>query len=146
MFSQPEYSRAKTALSEMTGYTKNGIEYLRYGEYLRPLQWDVSLPEIEIQESVENNKVKLPAVLQSVTRSYADGSVGIALVNIGNAKLELQVPIDPALRNGKSAVNAQAVLYRMDSAGKKTPLAKNKAAWKQPLSLQPNEIAFFVLQ
>jgi hypothetical protein len=146
MFSQPEYSQAKTALQEMTGYTKNGIEYLRYGEYLRPLQWDVSLPEIEIQESVENNKVKLPAVLQSVTRSYADGSVGIALVNIGNAKLELQVPIDPALRNGKSAVNAQAVLYRMDSAGKKTPLAKNKAAWKQPLSLQPNEIAFFVLQ
>jgi hypothetical protein len=145
-FSKPEYSQAKTALLEMTGYTRNGIEYLRYGEYLRPLQWDAPLPEIEVQESIENSKVTLPAVLHSVTRSYADGSVGMALVNIGAQKLDLQVPIDPSLRNGQSAKSAEATLWRMDSNGKRTRIAQGKTVWKQPLSLQPNEIAFLILQ
>jgi hypothetical protein len=146
LFFEPEYSQAKTALLEMTGITKNAIEHLRFGEYLRPLKWDSLLPEIEIQESVENNKVKLPAVLHSVTRSYADGSVGVALVNISAQTVELQAPLDPALRSGQSAKNSEAILWRMDSAGKKTRIATGKSAWKQPLVLQPNEIAFLILQ
>lgn len=145
LFSKPEYSGAKTAFLEMTGITKHALEYLRFGESLHPLRWDAPLSNIEFQESVENAKVTVPVVMQSVTRSYADGSVGIALVNIGAQKLELQVPIDPALRNGESAKNATATLWRMDSAGKKTRLAAGKAPWKQPLALQPNEIAFLVL-
>jgi hypothetical protein len=146
MFSKPEYSQAKTALQEMTGHTRNGIEYLRYGEYLRPLQWAEPLPQVTVQESIENSKVTLPALMQSVTRSYADGSVGIVLVNIGAQKLDLQVPVDPSWRNGKSAKNSTAVLWRMDSSGKRTRIAQGKTAWQQPLVLQPNEIAFLILQ
>jgi hypothetical protein len=133
-------------LQEMSSYTKHGIEYLRFGEYLRPLQWSEPLPKVEIQESVADSKVTLPAVLQSVTRSYADGSVGIALVNIGSQKLDLQVPVDPSWRNGKSAKNPTAILWRMDSNGKRTRIAQGKSAWQQLLALKPEEIEFLILQ
>jgi hypothetical protein len=146
IFSNPDYAEQKIALQQMAAYGKAGIEYLRFGEYLHPLTWDVPMPMVTIQESVQNSKVTLPAVMQSVTRSYADGSVGIALVNISNAPIQLQIPIDPTLRNGKSAKNRQATLWRMDAFGKRAKLAQGATSWHQPLSLKSHEIAFLILQ
>lgn len=145
-FSKPEFAEEKSMLQQMAAYGKTEIEYLRFGEYLHPLQWDSPLPQITIQESVQNSKVTLPAVMQSVTRSYVDGSIGIALVNISAQPIQLDVPIDPSLRNDKSAANRQATLWRMDASGKRTKLAQGAALWHQPLSLKSHEIAFLVLQ
>src|SRR5690606_13667842 len=69
LFDDPAHAAQKTALQQMTAYGAAGIEYLRFGEYLHPLEWDAPLPEVTVQESVSDSKVKLPAVLQSVTRS-----------------------------------------------------------------------------
>jgi len=146
IFSKPEYAEEKTALQQMAAYGKAGVEYLRFGEYLHPLEWNEPMPTVTIQDSVQNSKVTLPAVMQSVTRSYVDGSVGIALVNISKAPIQLQVPIDPSLRNGKSAKNREATLWRMDASGKRTKLAQGAASWHQPLSLKSHEIAFLILQ
>lgn len=146
IFSNPQCARARAAFQEMTGITKHAIEHLRFGEYLRPLRWDAPLPRIEIQETGENSKVVLPVVLHSVTRSYADGSVGVALVNISTQTVELQVPLDPAQRAGESAKNTTATLWRMNAAGEETRIAAGGTAWKLPLSLQPGEIAFLILR
>jgi hypothetical protein len=146
IFSKPEYAEQKTALQEMAAYGKAGIEYLRFGEYLHPLTWDVPMPTFTIQEAVQNSKVTLPAVMQSVTRSYVDGSVGIALVNISAQPMQLQIPINPSLRHDKSARNREATLWRMDASGKRMKLAQGATSWHQPLSLKSHEIAFLILQ
>jgi hypothetical protein len=130
----------------MAAYGKAGIEYLRFGEYLHPLTWDVPMPTFTIQEAVQNSKVTLPAVMQSVTRSYVDGSVGIALVNISAQPMQLQIPINPSLRHDKSARNREATLWRMDASGKRMKLAQGATSWHQPLSLKSHEIAFLILQ
>jgi len=146
IFGDPAYADARTLLQQMADYGDHEIEYLRFGEYLHPLQWSEPLPQITIQESVQNSTVTLPAVAQSVTRSYVDGSVGIALVNISAQPIQLQIPIDPTLRNGKSGKTRQATLWRMDASGKRTKLAQGAASWHQPLSLKSHEIAFLILQ
>lgn len=146
IFGDPAYTGARASLQQMVGYGETEIEYLRFGEYLHPLEWNEPLPQVTFHESVQNSLVTLPAVAQSVTRSYVDGSVGIALVNISAGTLNLQVPVDPALRNGKSAAKPQATLWRMDATGKRTRLAQGKTPWRQALSLSPHEIAFLVLQ
>jgi hypothetical protein len=146
VLADPTYAAEKTALQQMAAYGEAAIEYLRFGEYLHPLEWAAALPQVTFYESVGNNAVTLPAVTQSVTRSYVDGSVGIMLVNIGAQKLDLQVPIDPTQRNGKSAKNSTAVLWRIDATGKRTKLAQGKSSWQQPLVLKSHEIAFLILQ
>lgn len=146
IFGDPAYAEARTMLQQMADYGDHEIEYLRFGEYLHPLTFDTPLPAITIQESVQNSKVTLPAVAQSVTRSYGDGSVGIALVNIGAQTLNLQIPVNPTLRNGKSAKNSQATLWRVDASGKRVKLSQGKTSWNQSLALKPHEIVFLILQ
>jgi hypothetical protein len=119
-----------------------GLDYLRLGEYLHPLDLEAAAPAtVEFQESVEKQTVRLPAVLHSVTRSHRDGNVAIVLVNISAEAQTVNVPIDPALR-----VAAEVNLLRMNEAGEKTQLATGRQPWKQAFTLAPREIAFLTLE
>lgn len=135
----------------MSAYTAHGLDYLRLGEFLHPLDLKIGpgsgpgmpSPTVEFQESVEKQKVQLPAVIHSVTRSHRDGTVAIVLVNIGAEAQTVSVPIDPALR-GTGA--EQVTILRMNEAGEKTKIATGKEAWKQTLTLAPREISFFLIE
>jgi hypothetical protein len=142
---QPENANELAFLKSMAAYTDHGLEYLRLGEYLHPLNLTTSAAAVEFQDSVEHQKVRLPGVLHSVTRSHRDGSVAIVLVNIGAEAQTVEVPIDPALRGG-SLVERQATLSRIKETGEKTQLWTGRDQSKQSITLVPREIAFLVLE
>ncbi len=142
---KPEAAADLAFFKSITAYTGRGLEYLRLGEYLHPL--DLAsvplMPTVDFQESVERQAVRLPVVLHSVTRSHRDGTVAIVLVNIGADAQTVSVPIDPALR-GVSA--GPVTLLRLHEAGERTKIAAGQQPWKQSLTLAPREIAFFILE
>lgn len=142
---QPQYAAEWAFLKSAAAYTEHALAYLRAGEYLHPLTLTLALPVVEFKETAENQLVKLPAVINSVTRSHADGSVAIALVNISKDEQRVQVSIDPALR-GEKLRSGAAMLVRLDEAGKHTPVAKRDAAWQETVVLKPAEIAVFILR
>ncbi len=138
---QPAYAREFGFLKKLARYTEQGLPYLRLGEYLHPLDLKLQVPAVGFTESCEGQKVSLPPVMNSVTRSHTDGSVAIALVNISIAPQSVSVRVDPSLcRSGR------VDLARMDDDGKLEPLASGGAPWRQPLTLQPLEVAFLVLK
>ena len=141
---QPEHAPELAFLQSIAPYTEHGLPWLRFGEYLHPLALAADLPTVEFHESVENQLVRVPAILHSVTRSHADGSVAIVMVNVGEKSQVVSVPIDPVLR-GKT-LNGEVTLRRMNEQGGMSELANGRAAWKQKLELAPGEIAFLVLQ
>jgi hypothetical protein len=112
---------------------------------LHPLALSPQPATIEFHESVENKLVRIPSVMHSVTRSHADGSVAIVLVNLAEQPQDISVPIDPASRSG-SKHNADAHLQRMDEQGTLSELAHGPDAWNQKLRLAPGEVAFLVLR
>lgn len=118
---------------------------MRFGEYLHPLALEPPPRTIEYRESVENQVVHVPAVVHSVTRSHADGTVAIVLVNVAEEAQVVTVPIDPALRR-VTTVKHDAFLRRMDERGGMSEVARGSAAWKQKIELAPGEIVFLVLQ
>lgn len=138
---KPEAAADLAFFKSTAAYTMRGLDYLRLGEYLHPLELDSTLPIVEFQESVERQVVRLPSVLNSVTRSHRDGTVAVVLVNIGADAQTVSIPIDPALRGA-----GQVTLLRMNEAGEKTKLATNNQPWKQALTLAPREIAFLILE
>lgn len=142
---QPEHAAEWAFLKSAAAYTEHALSWLRTGEYLHPLALSPALPMIEFKESCEHQPVKLPAVLNSVTRSHADGSVAIALANISNEEQRVEVPIDPGLR-GEKLRPKPARLERMDEAGKTTEVKTSDAAWTQQVVLKPAEIAVFLLR
>jgi hypothetical protein len=142
---QPAHAQELAFLQALTGYTEHGVSWLRFGEYLHPLVLDPPPTTIEFHESVENQLIHAPAVMHSVTRSHADGSVAIVLVNVGDSAQTVGVPVDPALRAGP-AVPAEAKLQRMDEHGALTDLAAGRAAWSQKLVLAPDEVVFLILR
>jgi hypothetical protein len=121
------------------------LEWLRLGEYLHPLTLSPPPPAIEFRESVENKLVRILSVLHSVTRSHADGSVAIVLVNLAEQPQDISVPIDPALRGG-SKRDSEARLARMNEHGTLTELSHGHDVWQQKLTLAPDEVAFLVLR
>jgi hypothetical protein len=141
---QPEHARELAFLKSMAAYTEHGLPWLRFGEYLHPLALSADLPIVEFHESVENQVVRGPAILNSVTRSHADGSIAIVLVNIGDKEQAVSVPIDPVLRS--HVLDKEVKLRRMNEQGEMSDLTSGRAAWKQKLELAPGEIAFLVLQ
>ncbi len=138
---QPAYARELAFFKKLAGYTEHGLGYLRLGEYLHPLDLGAAVPLVSFTESCENQAVQVPSVLNSVTRSHANGSVALVLVNIGAREQAVEVPVDPML-----AKAGQGKLLRMDETGKLQPLASGNKPWKQPLTLQPLEVAFLVLR
>jgi hypothetical protein len=142
---QPEHARELAFLKATTAYTEHGLAWLRFGEYLHPLPLEPPRSPVEFRESVENQIVHLPAVTNSVTRSHADGSVAIVLVNLATEPQTLKIPIDPRLRGEKSA-GAVARLTRMNERGEFTDLASGDSPWMQSITLSPDEIAFMVLR
>jgi hypothetical protein len=142
---QPDHARELAFLRSIDAYTQHGLQWLRLGEYLHPLTLSPSPATIEFRESVENKLVRVPSVLHSVTRSHADGSVAIVLVNLAEQPQDVSVPIDPALRDG-SKRDSEARLERMNEQGALTELSHGRNAWPQMLTLAPGEVAFLVLR
>jgi hypothetical protein len=142
---RPEFAQDLAFLKSVVAYTDHGLAWLRTGEYLRPLALVPPPPVIEFKDSVEKQLVRLPGVLHSVTRSHADGSVAIVLVNITEQPQTLAVPITPALR-GAALLDRGATLQRIDEAGTPTELGAGREPWQQSLTLQPREVAFLLLK
>ncbi len=139
----PERKSDLAFLKSATRYTESGMQYLRFGELLHPLKLTSEPPVVEFRESVENQVVRLPSVIHCVTRSHADGSVAIVLVNIATTSQTIAVPINPDLLGHRGD---EASLLRMDEAGRLSPLASGRAAWQQKLTLEPGAIAFLILK
>ena len=86
-------------------------------------------------------------MVHSVTRSHRDGSVAIALVNIGAEPYKGRVPIDPGLRaEALAKIRPQATLLQMDGEGRQTPLTSQDNPWLQPVELQPRQVLVLVLR
>jgi hypothetical protein len=138
---KPEQAEQLAFLKRLTHFTHHGLEYLRMGEYLRPLELDRLLPTITFTESVEKQKVALPAVLNSVTRSHRDGSVAVVLVNIDGVEHSVMVPIDPTWR-GEARRAQPPKLSSMAEDGTESPLPVGDVH----LTLAPSEVAFLILR
>lgn len=145
-FAKPEYARELQFLQRVAACTQQGLEWLRFGEYLHPLTLDPEPPTVSFTDSVEKQRVELPGVVHSVTRSHRDGSVAIVLVNLGTQPYRGRLPIDPGLRNAKLiASHPQASLIQLEGESSKT-LASQASVWSQPVELQPREILMLVLR
>jgi hypothetical protein len=121
------------------------VEYLRFGEYLHPLKLPNDLPTVSFAESVKGSKVTTPAIMDSITRSHADGSVAIVLVNVSGNAVDLKVPVDPDWR-GKDAPTKTASLVRLDENGRQTPLRQGSQSWTEPVKIQPHDVMFLILK
>jgi len=141
---EPAFAKDWAFCQLLDRYTQHGLAYLRMGEYLHPLALTPAPPTVEFTESAEKQKVQVPGVLHSVTRSHADGSVAIVLVNITGQPQTVSLPIDPALR-GKTS-GGEAKLSRMDEKGEITPVASGKSSWQQKVEIAPGEVVFWVLR
>lgn len=139
----PQYGVQKRYVQKASNYTAAGLDYLRFGEYLHPLE--LKVPFITYTESAEKNKVTAPAVLNSVTRSHRDGSVAIVFANISDKSARFNVAIDADLR-GEELKKSPAVLYQMNEKGELTKIAEGQHAAKQFVRIEPYDIAFFVLK
>jgi len=142
----PEKQPADLAyFKKLVAYTDAGLDYLRFGECLRPLA--LAVPDLTFTEGVENGLVTVPAVMNHVLRSHRDGSVAIVLVNVGATALEADVPIDPALRaESLGQASPEAKLSRMDETGRRTQLRTGRAPWKEHIKIEPREVVFLILQ
>jgi hypothetical protein len=141
---EPAFARQWDFFEVLDHYTQHGLEYLRMGEYLHPLTLRPAPPTVDFVESAEKQQVQVPGVVHSVTRSHADGSVAIVLVNITEEPQTVSLQIDPALR-GKTP-DAEARLSRMDEVGEFKPVASGKSPWAQKVELAPREVVFWVLR
>jgi hypothetical protein len=141
---QPELATEFAFMKSLLAYTDHGLAWLRMGEYLHPLELSPAPAVVEFRESVENQVVRLPGVLHSVTRSHADGSVAIVLVNITGSPQTLKIPIDPSLLGAPRG--STAVLARMDQTGARQEISTRREPWSQPLTLAPLETAFLILK
>lgn len=146
-FLRPEGAAELVYLKRLAAYTRWAIDYLRFGEYLRPLALQPVPPIVTFTDAVEKQRVEVPAIVHSVTRSHRDGSIAIALVNIGARPYQGQVPVDPSLR-GAALVQGRpkASLTRMDEQGRHAPLGSGTQTWLQPLQLAPRDVMVWVLR
>jgi len=138
---QPEYARELAFLKSLLNYTRHGLSWLRFGEYLHPLKLSPTPAKIEFRESTQSLKTEVPVVMHSVTRSHADSSVAIVLINIGDKAEKLHVPINPAALGA-----AKGELLRMNEEGTLAPLASGKTRWTQELAIKPLEVVFLILR
>jgi hypothetical protein len=142
---EPQYAPELAYLNRLIHYTELGMEYLRFGEYLHPLKLPGDLPTVSFGESVKGSKVTTPGIMDSVTRSHADGSVAIVLANVSDNAIDLKVPVDPDWR-GEDARKKAASLVRLDESGHETPLRQGRQPWTEAVKIQPHDVVFLVLK
>lgn len=130
-------------LQKLANYTSVGIEYLRFGEYLRPLE--LKVPKIIIRDTISNKKLHIPAVMNSVTRSHKDGSVGIVLTNVSDKPVKMAVPFDKDWR-GPELKGSDARLYQINESGELHEVCRGEDVAKKSLEILPQDVIFLVLK
>ncbi len=138
---QKEYEIEKNFLVKCTAYANVSLDYLRFGEYLRPLKFDESVPVVEFKATAENSKTKMPGILNSVVRNHKDGSVAVVLVNITDKPLSCKFTAETTW--GK---NKKSELYLMDQSGNKTKQAKFVQGEEISLTIAPGDIKFYIIK
>lgn len=127
----------KRYIEKAVNFTSHGIDYLRFGEYLRPLRLDV--PSVEFVEGVEKNKITTPAVLNSVTRSHRDGTHALVFTNVSARPVAFDFSLET-----DDAKNLPGELHQMDEQGNLTKFAK--ASGRHSVTIEPYEILFYILK
>lgn len=126
----------KRYLEKAINFTKYGLDYLRFGESLRPIE--VNAPPVEFKSGATGSKTAVPAVMNSVTRSHRDGSVAIVFTNVSAHSVTMD--FDPG------SVEVGKTLYQVNEQGEEKPLSKDQQAGKRPLTIAPYDIVFYVLK
>jgi len=143
---QPGHEGELAFLKKAVAYTDAGIDYLRFGEYLHPLDLTPAPPPVPFTESSTNGKIEAPALLNAVLRSHRDGSVALVLANISDSPQPTTLTLDPALRAGAAASRPEARLARVAQDGAKTELGRGTRPWALTLTVAPGDIALLVLE
>lgn len=120
----PEQVRSRPAsidfLVRAAKTRRNALKYLQHGTWLRPPAAEIAAREIElVQVSIYNppreTKRTYPEVLSGAWRAK-DGAVGIALANLGDAPLDLSLPVDFAAYG----LPSRCAVYRIDHRGRRS--------------------------
>ncbi len=137
LWSNPDdRAEEKRYIEKASNFLKHGIDYLRFGEYLRPLE--LSVPLIEYTEAAKGDAITAPAVLNSVTRSHRDGSTAIVFTNISDTAVTFEWDV-PSI-DGKKETSA---LYRMSEQG---DFEEAAPSGKHSLTISPYDIVFYMLK
>jgi len=134
-----ERAEEKRYLLKAANFLTHGIDHLRFGESLRPLE--LSVPETTYTESAKADAVTAPAVLNSVTRSHRDGSVAVVFTNISDNPVSFEW--DPGAIPDTAAPRQ---LHRMNEQGAMESVPPPGASGKHALTIAPYDIVFFVLK
>lgn len=128
----------KQYLQKAANFTAKTLDWLRFGEYLRPL--DLGVPLVEYAEGVGANKTTAPAVLNSVTRSHRDGSIGIVCVNISDSPVTFDLDL-----SSLEVEELPKTLSRMTEQGDLEAI-EGGSARKHSVTIQPYDIHFYILR
>ncbi len=102
-FDDAEMAPLRQYLRDLAKTRTAALEYLCYGEMLRPPQLEVPILPVAWNDWSETRRGGLPAVLASAWRA-ADGRVAIALCNWTGADQTVNLPMSPAWRPLQGAV------------------------------------------
>lgn len=133
-----EGSAQKQYIQKASNFTAHTIDWLRFGEYLRPLA--LNIPLVTYAEGVGANKTTAPAVLNSVTRSHRDGSIGIVFTNISDSPVTFDFDL-----SSLEVERLPETLSQMNEQGDLN-LIEGGAAGKHSVTIQPRDILFYVLK
>lgn len=139
MWTNPkERAEQKQYIQKASNFTARAIDWLRFGEYLHPL--DLNVPLVEYAESVGANKTTAPTVLNSVTRSHRDGSIGIVFTNISDSPITFNIDFS-SLEVGK----LPETLSKMNEQGD-LKVVEEGAAGTHSVTIKPRDILFYILK
>ena len=140
--SMPKSKSAKAYLKKIIQYTENGVDYLRTGEMLRPLEFKDKIPTVTVVESVREKKIQLPAMKNAVYRSWKDKSIGIVIVNIADKEMTKALKLPDA---SEWKMSPSAKVYLMSPNGQKTFFAKLDKLKELVVKLPPDGIVFYIV-
>lgn len=138
--SPPSDEAGRAFLKELIDRTAAGIDYLRFGQMLKPLKFSEKTEQVVLKEP---RNVKISAWQNSVFRSYRDGSIGIAVAYFGMGKGENKLLLPSASVWG---IRKDAKIYRLHPDGNRTLLGTLDSLSSLPLSLEENGVDFFILE
>jgi hypothetical protein len=141
LFEQEDCPDVKQMLEKIVDYTEVGSDYVRLGQYLRPLPLE-GVPMITWKASAaKGQRATMPAIAASVTRSHRDGSVAVVLANASEEAVQGRFIFDPA----RYGLAQRMLVQRMDRNGRKTKVGTRNGAWQEPISLEKGEIRFLIV-
>lgn len=139
----PKDADARQVLRNAIDYTAKAGEYMRTGEMLRKLPFAEAVPELELLDTTANQTIRQPALQNNVFRSHRDGSIGIAVINLGDAAAA------NALKLAKTAewqLPPDAAVYAVAPDGGRTRLGALGELDRLPISLPAGGIRLFVVE